>query len=544
MRSIRIVSYVVNGSGVGHLARQVAIQRWVRRLAAVRGVRAEIYFLTSSEADATLFNERFASFKLPSKTTIADAEIDKTTYLALAKQWVWHSIGLIRPDLLVVDTFPRGSFGELLTALDLCKRRAFVFRPTKGTFASRADFQAMLPLYDAILVPEHEEDASVVVPEAARSKLHHTGPICARDEADAMARDEARARLGAGERRVVYVSAGGGGDPGAEAFIHRVCDTLARDPNVLVAVGAGPLYRGRRVLRDGVVWLAADEPSSLVRAFDVAVCACGYNTYVELMHAGVPAVFCPQDKIADDQLERATRASRAGAAVVVEGAFEASSDAIRDAVTKLLEPDANRRAREAARSLVPTTHARDAAAELLRLVMPAYEVEAAEAILDDRAIARDIPPSAIFLVASALEPRLRDVPGAISAVDAARLALDVLEQAASLAIPHAVVPRICDAVTRVFIEAPPAARAVVCLRLLPALAPFADWEAAVLFLRSFHTERALTPAAFADALAAALAELRRRGATLLESTIATSRVRSTDVATNDAALRALAERPS
>ncbi len=510
MRTLRIVSYVVNGSGVGHLTRQIAILRWVRRLAAVRGVRAEIWFLTSSEADGALFREKFASFKLPSKTTITEADIDKTTYLALAKQWVWHSIGLLRPDLLVVDTFPRGSFGELLSALDLCKKRAFVFRPVKSELSSRADFQAMMPLYDAILVPEREEDARVVVPEQARHKLHYTGPICAREPSEILSREAARERLGA-KGDVVYVSAGGGGDAGAEAFLHGVCDALAGS-GATIAIGAGPLYRGRRVGRVGVVWLGADEPAALARAFDVAVCACGYNTYVELMHLGVPAVFWPQEKIADDQRERAERARRAGAAAIAE-----SIDDVAREVARLRDPETNRRAREAARSLVPTTHARDAAAELLRLVLPAHDVESAEEILDERAIAllaRGVPASAIAAVATSLEPRPRDVPGAIDAADAGRLAVSVLERCAELAVPTP--SRVCDAIARLFAEATPAARAAACTRVLDALAPFGDWEAAVIFLKSFTTERAMPPPAFTDALCAALAELRRRGATLLE----------------------------
>src|SRR3954464_1729657 len=134
-KTVRIVNYAVNGSGVGHLTRLIAINRWIRRYAAHAGVDAEIWFLTSSEADGMLFSEKFASFKLPSKSVVEDAGIEKLAFLALAKQWVWHSLGLLRPDLLVVDTFPRGSFGELLSALDLARARAFIYRPMKPAFA-------------------------------------------------------------------------------------------------------------------------------------------------------------------------------------------------------------------------------------------------------------------------------------------------------------------------------------------------------------------------------------------------------------------------
>jgi len=210
-RSVRIVLYAVNGSGLGHLTRLVAVARWIRRYALHAGARAEIYFLTSSEAEGLLFHERFASFKLPSKTVVTDAGIDKLTYLGLAKQWVWHSIGLLRPDLFVVDTFPRGAFGELLSALDLCRKKAFIYRPVNDEFAQRADFQAMLPLYDLLLVPEDEGAGKAVLPEGARGKTRHTGPIMARERVELLPRAAARERLGIGaDQLAVWISAGGG----------------------------------------------------------------------------------------------------------------------------------------------------------------------------------------------------------------------------------------------------------------------------------------------------------------------------------------------
>ena len=47
-RSLSIVSYAVNGSGLGHVARQVAIHRWLRRYASFAGVATQHWFLTTS----------------------------------------------------------------------------------------------------------------------------------------------------------------------------------------------------------------------------------------------------------------------------------------------------------------------------------------------------------------------------------------------------------------------------------------------------------------------------------------------------------------
>src|SRR5215472_1078326 len=185
MRTIRIVNYTGDGGGIGRLNRLIAVSRWIRRYAAHSNAPAEIYFLTSSEADGILFTERMASFKVPSLVAASESGIDKTSYLALAKQWIWHSLALLRPDVFIVDSFPRGAFGELLSALDLAGKRVFIYRPVNADIASRPDFQAMLPLYEAILVPEYEDIAPVLVPEVAKDRVRHVGPIMIREEAEA-----------------------------------------------------------------------------------------------------------------------------------------------------------------------------------------------------------------------------------------------------------------------------------------------------------------------------------------------------------------------
>ncbi len=374
--ALRVVCYAVNGTGVGHLTRLLSMARWLRRYATAMGRKVEVWFLTSSEAEGLVFAEGFAAFKIPSKTIVAEAGIDRGAYLALAKQWIWHTIGLLRPDLFIVDTFPRGSFGELLGALDLCRRTAFVYRPVRAEVAERADFQAMLPLYDLVIVPE--ASTPVLAPKSIDDRLVHVGPVLSRERWELMPREVARAQLGiGGDRKCVFVSAGGGGDRAAEAHIQAAVRSLSGDPGLEVVVGAGPLYRGRPFA--GVTTLTG-RAAEWSLAFDAAVCAAGYNTFGELMFAGVPTAFLPQDKLADDQRARAERAVGNGAAAML-----APGDDVHAVVKELL---ARPGARAAAQSLVPENGARAAAAELLRLVCSPIEVDRVEAALDDELLQR------------------------------------------------------------------------------------------------------------------------------------------------------------
>lgn len=368
MKRRSAVFYAVNGTGAGHLTRLLAIARWMRRYAILLGVELDAVFLTTSEADRLAFDAGFPSFKLPSKTIVREHGMDPVAYRALAKQWIWHTLGLLRPDLLVVDTFPRGSFGELGPALDLVANKAFVYRATQPEVAGRPDFQAMLPLYDLLLVPREPGDAPIV-PESARDRVVEVGPIVSIDRFELAARDVARASLGVPlDARVSLVTAGGGGDRSLDlGDVARALVALGHH----VVVGAGPLHRGPAIVAPGVHFSREPGLAAHLAAFDGALAAAGYNTFHELALAGVPAVLVPRPRLADDQAARAKSAPGGAFVVAPEGATAHELARLVDGLVPPVAPVASR------------SHARDAAAELLRLVLAPAEVDRAAAQLDD-----------------------------------------------------------------------------------------------------------------------------------------------------------------
>lgn len=511
LKRIRIVNYAVNGRGVGHLTRLVAINRWIRRYAAYCGVRCEIYFLTSSEADGLLFEEGFASFKLPSKTVVKETGIDKRSYLALAKQWVWHSLGLLRPDLLIVDTFPRGSFGELLSALDLVKQRAFIYRPMKQTFARRPDFQAMLPLYDTILVPDEEAVSHTIVPNAAKGRVTHTGPVVCREQVELLGRAEARDALGvAQEALCVYVSAGGGGDPTSEARLGRALEAIEEIPGAHAIVGGGPLYRGKRQHGPRVTWLAGERAIEFMPGFDLAISAGGYNSFFELMFTGVPSLFWPQPKVADEQDVRVHRAADCGAARVLPE--DCTTEQLRGELETLRDPAARSAMAEAAQAFFPRNNARRAAAELLRKVLSPAAVEAAEEAVDDALLeaARDLGYELhTFLdLMAVLEPRPRAELDAEAAGALSRLAVELVRETAEAGVALEPVRRALDPLARKLPRATPRERFEVIRRALHAFAPFGDWAGAGMVVRALRAEKDPGGVAMISALEAFLRDLR------------------------------------
>ena len=353
MTKLRVVSYAINGRGMGHLVRQLSILRWVKRIATVLGVKHELWVLTSSEADTLARREGICAFKMPSKAMMRDAGIDPHRYLGVARGWVLNAVAGLQPDLLLVDTFPGGSFGELVNVLEMAKHRVLVARRVRDSFAAEASYAELIPAYDDRIVPDARD----------------VGPILLRERSELLRREEARAVLGIPEdARAVYLSLGGGGEETAASRLPNLCDALvARGWHVVVA--AGPLYHGRERRGPHVTWLDRYCPLELMNGVDAAVSAAGYNSFHELMYAGVPTVFLPLPRIADDQLERCQRAEKAGAGRV------AHSD---EAVPDLLEAAGSA---EAARALVPHNGARKAALRVLAPLLPAADLAMADALL-------------------------------------------------------------------------------------------------------------------------------------------------------------------
>jgi len=376
-KTLSLVNYAVNGAGVGHVQRLSAINRWLRRYATFLGIRSQHWFITTSEADTWLFAENFAAFKLPSKSIVEPAGINKPQYLAMAKQWVWTAMSTLRPDLFIVDTFPNGSFDELAPALDLCAKKALILRPVRPEIMDRPGFRALVGLYDRVVVPADLDSPPGSLPVDPL----RVGPILLDERFEQYDRSEARRRLGVeGAAFCVLVSGGGGGDPGVPALFEAMEAVAANDPSLHLVFAAGPLSRmaPRRGARR--TWWTDPGLGQVLSGVDGAISAAGFNSVHELLHAGIPTAFLPQRKIADDQEARAQSVSGAGAGLLLASA---NPEELAAAIRRLRDPAQGRGLSTTARKLVPRNAARDVAAALLEMCVPRAMVRQAVDVLDD-----------------------------------------------------------------------------------------------------------------------------------------------------------------
>lgn len=360
----RIVCYAVNGAGLGHVTRLSAVARWLKRyVTLLQGRPPEVLFLTSTEAPAVIAEAGFLCFKIPSKTQIRESGANPLSYRRLAKQFVWQVLGTFAPDLLVVDTFPSGNFDELLQILDAPFRKGFIFRHVKSEYANRPVFRSALRLYDTVIVP-HQRTASEGLQVPAGLPLQFSGEVVGLDHGEARTRASVRAELGLAEReRLIYISAGGGGDPHCESALHRLVDQLAGEPDLHLLVGAGPLYRGRRLSRPGLTWFTGARAATYFGACDAAISAGGYNTFHELIYFRVPTLFYHQEKVADDQARRIAAAAACGACETIDGLDD--GEAIRGALRRLLAPERRSAIAEGCTTLLPANGASLCARQLL-----------------------------------------------------------------------------------------------------------------------------------------------------------------------------------
>lgn len=354
---MRALFYAVDGLGLGHVTRLVSIARALLR----RAPDTEVLFVTSSEACQVIGREGFASVKVPSKSLREKAGLSRTRYLRVAQSVTWSAVSGFDPDLLVVDTYPAGSFDELLPVLRWRQKNVFVFREQREEAARAPLMQATLPLYDLVIVPHREASAVGAVPEP--HKLHAVGPILIREREELPTREAARARLGLDARaRALYVSFGGGGDPDLERSFSQALAVTAKLERVEVVAGAGPLGQLRA---PGVRQLHELFPAlDVLPAFDATLCAAGYNSVAEALFARVPSVFVPFTRVLDDQAARARSVEAAGAGRCVASLSEAE---LLPALRQVLDPERAVPMRAAMERLVPSNGAAAAAAALLEL---------------------------------------------------------------------------------------------------------------------------------------------------------------------------------
>lgn len=310
MSQVKLLFYAINGTGMGHLTRLLAVARSVRDILGGLDIAFDIRFLTSSEASDLAWD--FPVYKLPSKTVAREVGLEPAGFEGSCKLLVGNLLASFSPDILVVDTLPQGSYREISFIRDYVKRMVYIDRHKDLSLVSNPLFQKHVALYDLILVPDYESQADRYLhPPECLERRKFVGPIHGYCPSTALQRGEVRDLYGVEPgQRLIYLSGGGGSD--SRDFLAEVALRLSQDPDNFVLVGWGPLHRGKCPYRPNLIPLFRADARDYFPGIDAAISAAGYNSYQELLAAGVPTVFYPQPKGMDRQDERVQQGVREG----------------------------------------------------------------------------------------------------------------------------------------------------------------------------------------------------------------------------------------
>ncbi|MDE2184692.1 MAG: hypothetical protein KGJ78_16860 [Alphaproteobacteria bacterium] len=234
-----------------------------------------------------------------------------------------------KPDVLLVDHAPAGMNAELLSTLAFIRREMPATHvilglrdilDDSGTVREIWERQGIIPLldnlYDHILVYGCRALFDVVkaygIPARVAAKLDYCGYV---------ARSARRAAAVPGKRPEILVTAGGGED--GYFLMEAYLQALAMLPHAVVRsrMVTGPLMctEQRRSLdalaarNPGVEITASttDLPEMLEHA-DLVIAMAGYNTSVEIVASGKPAVLVPRAAPRAEQRMRAAMLARLG----------------------------------------------------------------------------------------------------------------------------------------------------------------------------------------------------------------------------------------
>lgn len=369
----RILVYSHDTYGLGNIRRMLAVvEHLVKRDPDI----CALILSGSPMMQAFRLSPRIDYIKLPCLTRSENGnyqsrflDMEYKSIITLRADLILNTLLNFEPDLILVDKKPLGVQNELAPALDVIGRRAnrprvaLVTREildspdvTRGIWERNDYHAAIAEHYDSVLVlgPKAVFDMAreYRFPESTVSKICYCGYIAKRPQLRSAAaiRDE----LGAGDKPIVVLTAGGGRDG------YRLFDTGLRallpqcrndDLHVVVVHGPEIDESARAELRQLVSGeknvTAIDftnDMMSYLSAATMAISMAGYNTVTELLSLGVSAVLVPRAKPSQEQWMRATRLERLGLFTVIHP-DQFSVETLRTSVDRVFKETENGRVR-------------------------------------------------------------------------------------------------------------------------------------------------------------------------------------------------------
>lgn len=365
----RILLYSHDTFGLGHLRRSLTI---AGQLAQDIGKSHQLLLTGSMVAGAFRLPPRLDMIKLPALSKRSSGAYKSRTLPNTLKQTIaWREEMILQaaqnfqPDLFLVDKSPAGVHNELLPTLRHLKTwsphtkivlgmRDIEDNPakTQAEWAAAGVYPLLEDVYDRILLYGQRTVFDPVteywLPDSAAAKVVECGYLgrCQLNRDAAWVRRE----LGIGNKPLVVVTVGGGGD-GFDVIRHYLEMLTAAHGELpfhsLVITGPLMAQRKQQLLKQ-----AAALPNLTLRQFtpdlmsyfaaaDLVVSMAGYNTVCEILSLGKRALLIPRQSVRAEQQMRAERLAARGLVQTLSLATLTPSQLLTTVTTTLTAPVPN-----------------------------------------------------------------------------------------------------------------------------------------------------------------------------------------------------------
>ena len=292
----RILFCCINGNGLGHVTRILALIRQVRKIDSCH----EILVLTSSEFTHILAKENIASVKVPSPEI--HRENKKLPVAYLTQSIASQVVATFRPNAVVIDSTPSGLCGEYMSFLNIIPKRAFLFGMFPN-FIKTPQYKSSLNFFGKIFMPYTKSER-----EAVKIKIDNrfewVGHFLIRSRKEMLSREDARKKMRLSMNETIgFISLGGGGNPENERILNWALSTLTKQTSVKIVCPIQPLARDPSLILDNqqCVPISHFPLIEYYRAFDFAISSGGMNAIAELTHAALPCALVPLGHPSTDQ---------------------------------------------------------------------------------------------------------------------------------------------------------------------------------------------------------------------------------------------------
>lgn len=322
-KRIKWLFYAVNGVGLGHITRLLALTLALRRNVP-EFVSFEPLFFTNSEAASLLSAYQIPHLTVPSKRLLKESSFSLGDQARLYANTLANVYEQFRPDVIVSDTFPLGAFRDMEFIMRNSKAfHIFIHRSQKRDVYSPFIIDAQL-LYDLIIAPHQAESEYIPLPENP-PPLIWSDPLFMTTDQNQDETNQFCINLALPpDAQVLLVNLGGGGDDNHHELLKSLFESVNALPDHIYVIWAMGLLSSAKLPFDLLPHhrvINFYPLTALYSLITMAIATAGYNSFHELLYHGIPTIFLPQDRGYDDQFSRVDKAIVSDACLVLNQDF-------------------------------------------------------------------------------------------------------------------------------------------------------------------------------------------------------------------------------